>query len=406
MSYESEKTLQGSRGFVNRVKLNGTTYSQRTDGVWAIYEGGEYRIVDDELNENENFRLQLLADIKNEKIKPSGWYPKNKKRIPVYSRENPNKANTTEYVDKDGNFLTQEQIKAYHDFKSTKNEDKKKAARKRLDTIGKKKNTKREVKKEADSSQEVKDTNKPMSKKTLKIESITYSPKDGFEIMFITRKGEKKIGKYIKTEKEDVINYTLDHRSFGLIITPENLGLTIDELIGSKDGYATEQGYLDTVEEYSDGVIVDQISLKPDSTKGFVVMVQTSAQGMSYLEGDAAFRIYERFLEWAELKEDKKPQPANTQKPSGKRGIIPGQNIQKQTSGNPVIDNITNTLPRVSPKWMATNKLNKQTLSNILTDLLEKDKISSDLLSEVLSAMYARDVEKTNSLLDNIMKCR
>ena len=245
-----------------------------------------------------------------------------------------------------------------------------------------------------------------MSKKTLKIESITYSPKDGFEITFVTRKGEKKVGKYIKTEKEDVTNYTLDYRSFGLIITPENLGLTIDELIGSKDDYATEQGYLDTVEEYSDGVTVDQISVKSDPIKGLVVMVQTSAQGMSFLEGDAAFRVYERFLEWAELKEDKKAQPASTQKPSGKRGVIPGQNIQKQSSGNPIIDIIVDTTPKVARQWLIDNKLSKQGLSDILKDLLDKNKISSDLLSELLSSLYARNVTKVNSLLDNIMNCR
>ena len=259
-----EKGLQGKKGYVNRVKLNGTFYSQRTDGTWAKYEGGEYVSVEDELSANDKFRLQLLADIKNEKIKPSGWYPRKKGKVtvkvPVYTRENPNKANTLEYVDNDGNFLTQEQIKAYHDFKSTKNEDKKKAARKKLDTIGKKKNTKQEVKKEADDSQKV--------------------------------------------------------------------------------------------------------------------------------------------------KKDENPQPANTQKPSGKRGIIPGKNIQKQSSGNPVIDTIVDTTPKVARQWLIDNKLSKQGLSNLLKDLLDKNKISSDLLSELLSSLRARNVNKANSLLDNIMKCR
>lgn len=259
-----EKGLQDKKGYVNRVKLNGTFYSQRTDGTWAKYEGGEYVSVEDELSANDKFRLQLLADIKNEKIKPSGWYPRKKGKatvkIPVYTRENPNKANTLEYVDKDGNFLTQEQIKAYNDLKSTRNEDKKKAARKKLDTIGKKKNTKQEVKKEADDSQKV--------------------------------------------------------------------------------------------------------------------------------------------------KKDENPQPANTQKPSGKRGIIPGKNIQKQSSGNPVIDTIVDTTPKVARQWLIDNKLSKQGLSNLLKDLLDKNKISSDLLSELLSSLYARNVTKVNSLLDNIMNCR
>lgn len=259
-----EKDLQDKKGYVNRVKLNGTFYSQRTDGTWAKYEGGEYISVEDELSANDKFRLQLLADIKNEKIKPSGWYPRKKGKatvkVSVYTRENPNKANTLEYVDKDGNFLTQEQIKAYHDFKSTKNEDKKKAARKRLDTIGKEKNTKQEVKKEVDNSQKV--------------------------------------------------------------------------------------------------------------------------------------------------KEDKKSQPANTQKPSGKRGVIPGQNIQKQSSGNPVIDKIVDTAPKVVRQWLMDNKLSKQGLSDLLKDLLDKNKISSDLLSELLSSLYARNVNKANSLLDNIMNCK
>jgi hypothetical protein len=178
----------------------------------------------------------------------------------VYTRENPNKANTLEYVDKDGNFLTQEQIKAYHDFKSTKNEDKKKAARKRLDTIGKENNTKQEVKKEVDNSQKV--------------------------------------------------------------------------------------------------------------------------------------------------KEDKKSQPANNQKSSGKRGVIPGQNIQKQSSGNPVIDKIVDTAPKVVRQWLMDNKLSKQGLSDLLKDLLDKNKISSDLLSELLSSLRARNINKANSILDNIMKCR
>ena len=267
--HTGEKTLQGSRGFVNRVKLNGTTYSQRTDGVWAVYEDGEYRIVDDELNENEKFRLQLLADIKNEKIKPSGWYPKNKKRLPVYSRENPNKANTTEYVDKDGNFLTQKEIKAYHDLKSTRNEERKEKAKNVLKGIGR-------------------------NKKSL-------NPKKDSEVV-----------KEVETKKEE----------------------------------------------------------KP-------------------------------------AKETKNPiTPDVSAKPSGKRGTIPGEITGPKTSGNPVVDNIITILPRISGQWLVTNKLNKQMLSATLTDLLNNNKISTDMLNEVLSSLRARDVDKANSLLDNIMNCR
>ena len=404
-----EKGLQDKKGYVNRVKLNGTFYSQRTDGTWAKYEGGEYISVEDELNANDKFRLQLLADIKNEKIKPSGWYPRKKGKVtvkvPVYTRENPNKASTLEYVDKDGNFLTQEQIKAYNDLKSTRNEDKKKAARKKLDTIGKnKKTTTRKTKKsnEGEEKTTVESVPLPSGKNTKSSSIELFETEDGFETIIKRRNGKTQEGKYIRTEDEDgFIKYTLDGSyTTGVKVTAETLGLTIDELIGGRDSFNSQDGYESAVEEYKDGAVVMQIVIRPDGTYS----VSTDVEGLG-VEGEAAERVYEKFKEWAK---PKKRQPAAPEgiKPEGKRGRVPGQDFKKLSSGNPIIDNIVDTLPKVSRQWLIDNKLNKQTLSSILKDLLDNKKISSDMLSEVLSSLYTRNVDKTNSLLDNIMKCR
>ena len=261
-----EKAMQDKKGYVNRVKLNDVTYSQRTDGGWYKYEGGEYVSVDDELSANEKFRLQLLADIKNEKIKPSGFYPKKKGdksiKIPVYTRENPNKANALEYVDAEGNFLTQTQIKAYHTFKSTKNEEKKAEARKVLDSISEKEG----------------------SKKTTETKKVTENPSE--------------VGEKTKPKEEE-----------------------------------------------------------------------------------------------------KKPtQP--------RRGIIPGEEGEKPLGGNPVIDSIMEELPDISGDWLIANNIGIYGLKTILQELLDNNKISSNMLDELLSALYDENESKVNSLLDNIMNCR
>lgn len=405
-----EKGLQDKKGYVNRVKLNGTFYSQRTDGTWAKYEGGEYVSVEDELSANDKFRLQLLADIKNGKIKPSGWYPRKKGKVtiqvPVYTRENPNKANALEYVDKDGNFLTQEQIKAYNDYKSTKNEDKKKAARKKLDTIGKKKKTSTTKKtKESESSEEkttVESVPLPSGKNTKGSSIELFETEDGFETVVKRRNGTVQEGKYVKTEDEDgFIKYTLDG-SFtkGVKVTAETLGLTVDELVGGRDSFNSQDGYELAVEEYEDGAVVMQIVIRPDGTYS----VLTDVEGLA-IEGDAAERIYEKFKEWAKPKK-KQPTAPEGKKSAGRRGVIPGQHIQKTSSGNPIIDKIVDTTPKVVRQWLLDNKLSNQKLGEILKELLDNNKISSDMLSELLSALYTRNADKANSLLDNIMNCR
>lgn len=406
-----EKGLQDKKGYVNRVKLNGITYSQRTDGNWAKYEGGEYIIVEDELSVNDKFRLQLLADIKNEKIKPSGWYPRKKGKVtvkmPVYTRENPNKANTLEYVDKDGNFLTQEQIKAYNDLKSTRNEDKKKAARKKLDSIGKNKKTKtpKKIKKPEDGEEKTTVESVPLpSGKNTKGSSIElFETEDGFETIVKRRNGNTQQGKYIRTEDEDgFIKYTLDGSyTTGVKVTAETLGLTIDALIGGRDSFNSQDGYESAVEEYEDGAVVMQIVIRPDGT----YYVSTDAEGLD-VEGEAAERVYEKFKEWAKPKKKQSTIPEG-KKPAGKRGVIPGQNFHKQSSGNPVIDRIVELTPKSARQWLIDNKINKQELSNILKDLLDKKKISSDMLSELLASLQSGNIDnKANSLLDNIMNCR
>jgi hypothetical protein len=404
-----EKGLQDKKGYVNRVKLNGTFYSQRTDGIWAKYEGGEYISVEDELNANDKFRLQLLADIKNEKIKPSGWYPRKKgkvtMKVPVYTRENPNKANTLEYVDKDGNFLTQEQIKAYNDLKSTRNEDKKKAARKKLDAIGKNKKitTKKTKNSEGEEKTTVESVPLPSGKNTKGSSIEVFETEDGFETIIKRRNGNTQEGKYIRTEDEDgFIKYTLDGSyTTGIKVTAETLGLTIDELIGGRDSFNSQEGYEEGLEAYEDGAVVMQIVIRPDGTYS----VSTDVEGLG-VEGDAAERIYEKFKEWAKPKKRQSTIPEG-KKPAGKRGVIPGQNFHKQSSGNPVIDRIVELTPKSARQWLIDNKINKQELSNILKDLLDKKKISSDMLSELLASLQSGNIDnKANSLLDNIMNCR
>ena len=405
-----EKGLQDKKGYVNRVKLNGITYSQRTDGRWANYEGGEYIIVEDELSVNDKFRLQLLADIKNEKIKPSGWYPRKKGKItvkvPVYTRENPNKANTLEYVDKDGNFLIQEQIKAYNDLKSTRNEDKKKAARKKLDSIGKSKKTRTPKKlKESEDGEEkttVKSEPLPSGKNTKGNSIELFETENGFETIIKRRNGNTQEGKYIRTEDEDgFIKYTLDGSwTTGVKVTAETLGLTIDDLIGGRDSFNSQEGYEEGLEAYEDGAVVMQIVIRPNGT----YFVLTDVEGLD-IEGDAAERVYEKFKEWAKPKK-KQPVVPEGKKPAGKRGTVPGQNLPKQPNGNPIINKIIETVPKVTRQWLINNKLNKQELNNILEELLNSNKISEDLLSELLTSLYSRNVDKANSLLDNIMNCR
>ena len=402
-----EKGLQDKKGYVNRVKLNGTFYSQRTDSTWAKYEGGEYVSVEDVLSANDKFRLQLLADIKNGKIKPSGWYPRKKGKatvkVSVYTRENPNKANTLEYVDKDGNFLTQEQIKAYNDHKSTKNEYKKNAARKKLDTIGK--DGKRGSNKKSNEPKTPVNNDvesKPLPAGINKSIKLHVGEDGGFETVVTTKKGETRIGKYVKTERGDVVEYSLETSIHtGVKVTPGTLGVSVDALVGIVDDFDSQEAYEEVVEDYNNGAVITRIVIRANGE----IVVYTNIDGLSEITGDAAETIFNKFIEWAEVKEEKNKTP-EPKKPDGRRGVIPGQNVQKTSSGNPIIDKIVDTAPKVARQWFLDNKLSNQKLGEILKGLLDNNKISSDMLSELLSALYARNVDTANSLLDNIMNCR
>lgn len=137
--HTGKKGLQPARGFVNRVKTeDGQIYSQRDDGLWTVYENGEYVVVDDKLTANEKFKLQFLVDLQYGKLGSTKLYyhDANKKKVKVWQRQNPNKANTLEYLDERGHFLTPEEAKALKErMKSEKGSKKKAAADAKLKAI-------------------------------------------------------------------------------------------------------------------------------------------------------------------------------------------------------------------------------------------------------------------------------
>lgn len=129
--HTGKKGLQPARGFVNRVKTeDGQVYSQRDDGLWTVYENGEYVVVDDKLTANEKFKLQFLVDLQYGKLGSTKLYyhDANKKKVKVWQRQNPNKANTLEYLDERGHFLTSEEAKALKELIRSEKGSKKKAA--------------------------------------------------------------------------------------------------------------------------------------------------------------------------------------------------------------------------------------------------------------------------------------
>ena len=157
--HTGKKGLQPARGYVNRVRTEkGEIYSQRDDGLWTIYENGEYKVIDDELTESMKFRLQFLVDMSYGKLgkAPNYYHDANRKKIKVWKRENPHKANVEEYLDEKGHFLTAEEIKALHTIqKKDEKESKKKKANAKLEQIHTKKNGRKT--KAAEEAEEEKD---------------------------------------------------------------------------------------------------------------------------------------------------------------------------------------------------------------------------------------------------------
>jgi hypothetical protein len=108
----------------------------------------------------------------------------------------------------------------------------------------------------------------------------------------ITKSGKTVEGTYTKTEKDGFIHGKYSGPGVAKFrVTPSNTGLTLDELIGSKDEYQSEDKYNEVIEDINDGgLAIDDFTVRPDGS----VFISTDSQ--IAIEGKAAKEIYNQLF--------------------------------------------------------------------------------------------------------------
>lgn len=109
----------------------------------------------------------------------------------------------------------------------------------------------------------------------------------------ITKSGKTVEGTYTKTKDKDGFIHG-KYSGPGIAkfrVTPSNTGLTLDELIGSKDEYQSEDNYNEVVEDINDGgLTIDSFTVRPDGSVSIVTDNQIT------IEGKAAKEIYNQLF--------------------------------------------------------------------------------------------------------------
>jgi ASC-1-like (ASCH) protein len=101
-----------------------------------------------------------------------------------------------------------------------------------------------------------------------RFQSITLSTeKDDLVLNIVSATGKKFTVKYVRSEKEGQVTYTLTGGAlYGIRITPSDIGLTMDEFIGTRNDYNSDEGYQDSIELAADGLIVSKFYISPNGT--------------------------------------------------------------------------------------------------------------------------------------------
>lgn len=108
-----------------------------------------------------------------------------------------------------------------------------------------------------------------------------------------TKSGKTVEGTYTKTKDKDgfIHGKYSGPRIAKFRVTPSNTGLTLDELIGSKDEYQSEDNYNEVIEDINDGgLTIDGFTARPDGS----VSIRTGNQ--ITIEGKAAKEIYNQLF--------------------------------------------------------------------------------------------------------------
>lgn len=109
----------------------------------------------------------------------------------------------------------------------------------------------------------------------------------------ITKSGKTVEGTYTKTKDKDgfIHGKYSGPKVAKFRVTPSNTGLTLDELIGSKDEYQSENNYNEVVEDVNNGGLsIDDFTVRPDGS----VSIRTDNQ--ITIEGKAAKEIYNQLF--------------------------------------------------------------------------------------------------------------
>lgn len=108
-----------------------------------------------------------------------------------------------------------------------------------------------------------------------------------------TKSGKTVEGTYTKTKDKDgfIHGKYSGPRIAKFRVTPSNTGLTLDELIGSKDEYQSEDNYNEVIEGINDGgLTIDGFTVRPDGS------VSITTDNQITIEGKAAKEIYNQLF--------------------------------------------------------------------------------------------------------------
>ena len=108
-----------------------------------------------------------------------------------------------------------------------------------------------------------------------------------------TKSGKTVEGTYTKTKDKDgfIHGKYSGPKVAKFRVTPSNTGLTLDELIGSKDEYQSEDNYNEVIEGINDGgLTIDGFTVRPDGS------VSITTDNQITIEGKAAKEIYNQLF--------------------------------------------------------------------------------------------------------------
>lgn len=109
----------------------------------------------------------------------------------------------------------------------------------------------------------------------------------------IARSGTEVSAQYVYSENEGFKKYTLTgSRSAALRISNGDVGLTVEEIIGPEESFASKKYYQEVISDVQDGLIISEIVIRPNGD----IFIRTENQ--IGIEGDAAKTIYKKIVEY------------------------------------------------------------------------------------------------------------